>query len=102
MQDDLDMDEQRRGESRQPAPLARTSGTHVATALLRTAALWANATTDVTSGRRRDLLRDKTNLLLNFFEFVGKPPAAVTPEDVRAWQHQLEQDGLKPATVYAA
>jgi integrase len=78
------------------------SGVRSAIALMRTADLWANATTDPTSGRRRDLIRDKTNILLNFFEFVAKPPAAVTPEDVRAWQIELERAGLKPATVYAA
>ena len=84
------------------AQVPATPGTRSAIALLRTADLWANATTDPTSGRRRDLIRDKTNMLLGFFEFVGKPPATVTSEDVRAWQQQLERDGLKPATVYAA
>ena len=84
------------------AQVPATTGTRSAIALLRTADLWANATTDPTSGRRRDLIRDKTNMLLGFFEFVSKPPAAVTPEDVRAWQQQLEREGLKPATVYAA
>src|SRR5688572_10037597 len=70
--------------------------------LLGVAELWANATTDPTSHRRRDLIRDKTNVVLSFFEFVAKPPAAVTPADVHAWQLQLERDGLAPATVYAA
>ncbi len=79
-----------------------SGGMRSAIALLRTADLWANATTDPTSSRRRDLIRDKTNMLLGFFEFVGKSPAAVTPEDVRAWQEHLESEGLKPATVYAA
>src|ERR671916_1300610 len=102
MQEDVGPDDRTRADVPQPAALTPAGDTRLATALLRTAALWANATTDVTSGRRHDLLRDKTNLVMNFFEFVGKPPAAVTPEDVRAWQHQLEQDGLKPATVYAA
>lgn len=78
------------------------SGGRSAIALLPVADLWANATTDPTSSRRRDLIRDKTNLLLGFFEFAGKPPAAITPEDVRTWQEHLEREGLKPATVYAA
>ena len=64
-------------------------------------ALWADATTDATTRRRRDLLRDKVGALADFFAFVGKPPAAVTPLDVKTWQAELEARGLSPATVYA-
>lgn len=70
-------------------------------ALRNALAMWADATTDATTGRRRDLLRDKTTALGDFFAFVGKAPAAVTPLDVKAWQADLEARGLSPASVYA-
>lgn len=70
-------------------------------ALRNAFAMWADATTDATTGRRRDLLRDKTTAVGDFFAFVGKPPAAVTPLDVKAWQADLEARGLSPASVYA-
>lgn len=69
-------------------------------ALLNAIALWADATTDATSSRRLDLLRDKQRAVGDFFIFVGKHPADVTPLDVKAWQAALEAHGLKPATVY--
>jgi integrase len=84
------------------APITRASGTATALTLLRTAELWANATTDPASPRRRDLIRDKVNALIHFFEFVARPPAQVTPEDVRAWQHALEAEGLSGQTVYGS
>ncbi len=85
------------------APITRipaTDGVAVAMSLLPSAELWANATTDASSLFRRDLLRNKTNAVLQFFEFVTKPPAMVTPEDVRAWQQALEEEGLAQETVY--
>ena len=82
------------------AVVPAADGIAIATALLPSAELWANATTDASSLFRRDLLRNKTNAVLQFFEFVAKPPAAVTPEDVRAWQQALEDEGLAQATIY--
>lgn len=64
--------------------------------------LWANATTDPESKRRRDLLRDKARAVGGFFAWVGKPPQQVTPIDIAAWQAELEGQGLAAATVYAA
>jgi integrase len=84
--------------SRNIVPAA--DGVAIAMALLPSAELWANATTDSASLFRRDLLRNKVNAVLHFFEFVAKPPVAVTPEDVRAWQHALEQEGLAQETIY--
>lgn len=63
--------------------------------------LWADARTDAASTRRRDLINDKVRAVGAFFAWVGKPPAKVTPLDVKAWQAQLESRGLAPATVYA-
>lgn len=63
--------------------------------------LWADHVTDANSPRRLDILRDKTNAVLDFFSFAGKPPTYVTPLDVKEWQAELETKGLAPATVYA-
>ena len=70
------------------------------TAMSAAIAAWADATTDASSRRRADLLRDKVRALAEFFEFVGMPPGQVTPIDVKEWQAELEQRGLAPATVY--
>lgn len=64
-------------------------------------AMWADATTDAGSARRRDLLRDKVGIVADFFIYAGKHPASCTPLDVKAWQAYLEGQGLAPATVYA-
>lgn len=63
--------------------------------------LWADHVTDANTPRRLDLLRDKSNAVLDFFSFTGKAPANVTPLDVKTWQAELESKGLAPATVYA-
>lgn len=65
-------------------------------------ALWADATTDAASARRRDLLRDKTRVVGAFFEWSGKNVAAISPLDIKVWQGELERRGQKPATVYYA
>ena len=49
----------------------QSSTKQVAYPLLDNAFLaWADATTDPTSDRREDLLRDKTKAVLDFFEWV--------------------------------
>lgn len=71
-------------------------------ATLQTAiVMWADATTEATSERRRDLVRDKGRVLADFFSCAGKPPGLVTPIDVKVWQARLEAKDLAPATVYA-
>ncbi|HSH79395.1 MAG TPA: site-specific integrase [Herpetosiphonaceae bacterium] len=80
--------------------LVSTAAGFNAPALLAVVGLWANTTTDQTSPRLRDLLRDKTNVVMGFLDFCHKPPALVTPEDVRAYQADLSADGLQPSTVY--
>ena len=62
---------------------------------------WADATTDASSQRRGDLLRDKSKAVADFFAFIGKGPEKVTPGDVKAWQEELESQDLSPATIYA-
>jgi integrase/recombinase XerD len=63
--------------------------------------LWADHVTDANTPRRLDILRDKSNAVLDFFSFADKAPAQVTPLDVKTWQAELEAKGLAPATVYA-
>jgi site-specific recombinase XerD len=62
---------------------------------------WAATTTASDSPRRTDLLRDKTRMVLSFFEFTQRSPATVQPLDVRAWRLALERRGLAAETVYA-
>lgn len=61
--------------------------------------LWANATTSE-GARRDDLLRDKQQVVLAFFNFIDKHPAEVLPMDVRKWLAALENQGRRPATIY--
>jgi integrase len=69
-------------------------------ALRNAVSLWADATTDATSVRRRDLLRDKSKAVITFFDLTGKHPSAVLPSDVKKWQEAQEAEGLTRATVY--
>lgn len=62
---------------------------------------WLRATTDSTSPRYDDLLRDKARPVAEFFGTVRKPPHEVTAFDVKAYREQLEARDLAPATVYA-
>jgi len=62
---------------------------------------WAEATTDTTSRRRADLLRDKVRAVCGFFDWVRLPVGEVKPKDVIAWRGVLDASGLAPATVYA-
>ncbi len=70
---------------------------------------WAKRTTDPTSPRLADLLRDKQRVVYAFFKWVGKRPHQVTPADVAAWQEELRHERdpkthrlrYAPATLYA-
>ena len=55
---------------------------------------WADATTDPTRDRREDLLHDKKKAVGDFFEWICKPADGITPNDVKAWQNELEQRNL--------
>lgn len=70
-------------------------------ALQTAASLWAEATTAVTTQRRKEVLHDKELAVRSFFEFTGKHPADTAPKDVHIWRSHLERQGLSPATVYA-
>lgn len=61
--------------------------------------LWAGATTSKGT-RHDDLVRDKRQAIIAFFDFSNKHPADVAPVDVRKWLASLEKKGLRPATIY--
>ena len=69
---------------------------------LRNAArLWAEANTRPETLARAETLKDKVQAVTSFFDFAGKHPGDVLPEDVSRWRAEMERKGLKPATVYA-
>jgi integrase len=70
-------------------------------ALCVAADVWAAATTAVDTPRRHDLRRDKARMVIAFFAFTERHPAAVTTLEVQAWRIALEGRGLAAETVYA-
>jgi len=76
--------------------------THVLSiaAVRNAVAMWSDATTNTASPRRHDIRRDKQNVVVSFFMYVGKDLPYVTPLDVKAWQESLEATGLARTTVY--
>jgi integrase len=70
-------------------------------ALRNAVSLWAEQNTRPETIARPEKLRDKVTAVTSFFEFTAKHPGDVTPGDVSRWRVQMEQRGLKPATVYA-
>jgi integrase len=63
--------------------------------------LWAERNTRPETLARAEKLRDKVTAVTSFFDFSGRHPGEVTPEDVSRWRAEMERRGLKPATVYA-
>ena len=85
------------------AAIVKRSDGELATGGTRGAVLaWANNTTDETSRRRADLLRDKSRTLADFLSFAAKPVEEINAADVLAWREDLERRGYSPATIYAA
>jgi integrase/recombinase XerC len=69
------------------------------TAVRNAVQLWASATTSE-GVRRDDLVRDKQQVVVAFFDFIKKHPAEVTPLDVREWLAALKEQGRRPTTIY--
>ena len=88
-----------RGE--QAAPSEALTAPDPAAALRNAAALWAEQNTRPETLARAEKLRDKLSAVTSFFDFSGKHPGEVTPDDVARWRAEMERRGLKPATVYA-
>lgn len=70
-------------------------------ALTNALRLWSEAATAPSTERRDEIINYKKKAVEAFFTFAGKHPAEVTPLDVEAWRKWLEEQGLKPSTVYA-
>lgn len=69
-------------------------------ALRNAVGMWANATTDNGSERRTNLVHDKTQAVLSFFERIGKSLGEIKPIDVETWQSWMEASGLARSTIY--
>jgi integrase len=76
---------------------ALTTGASLTAQLAPIVGLWADHVTAADSPRRLDILRDKSNAVLDFFSFAGKAPAHVSPLDVKEWQAHLEATEYEPA-----
>lgn len=62
--------------------------------------VWARARTDADTTRHVDLLRDKTNMVMSFFNYAGAHPSVASPQDVENWIQHLQDRGLSSATIY--
>jgi integrase len=95
--------EEREGERQlDPAAPSRTLAAPDPAATLRNAVtLWAEQNTRPETLARAEKLRDKVTAVTSFFDFAGKHPSEVTPDDVSRWRGEMERRGLKPATVYS-
>jgi site-specific recombinase XerD len=95
-------EEVREGADKGPAEASEALAAPDAAAALRNAVtLWAERNTRPETLSRPEKLRDKVTAVTSFFDFSGKHPGEVTPEDVSRWREAMEGRGLKPATVYA-
>jgi integrase len=83
------------------APSEALAAPDPAAALRNAAALWAEQNTRPETLARAEKLRDKVSAVTSFFDFSGKHPGEVTPEDISRWRVEMGGRGLKPATVYA-
>jgi integrase len=83
------------------APSEALAAPDPAAALRNAARLWAEQNTRPETLSRAGTLKDKVTAVTSFFDFAGKHPGEVTPEDISRWRAEMERRGLKPATVYA-
>lgn len=95
-------------EEAQPEPQRETAAPAEAlaapdpeVALHNAIALWAEQNTRPETLARAEKLKDKVAAVTSFFDFADKHPGEVAAEDVSRWRAEMEQRGLKPATVYA-
>jgi site-specific recombinase XerD len=62
--------------------------------------VWADGTTNKLAHNPEALLRDKRTAVESFFQMAGKSPEGVDVTDVETWRLRMEEQGLKPNTVY--
>lgn len=61
---------------------------------------WINKTTSSNLARAKDIKNDKSRAIFNFFDFAGKSPERVLPQDVITWQNAMQDAGLSTGTIY--
>ena len=83
------------------APSEALAAPDTEAALRNAVSLWAEQNTRPETLARPEKLKDKVAAVTSFFDFSGRHPGEVTPEDVARWRAEMERKGLKPATVYA-
>jgi integrase len=62
--------------------------------------VWADGTTNKLAHNPEALLRDKRTAVELFFTLTGKSPVDVDVTDVESWRRRMEEQSLKPNTVY--
>ena len=92
---------ERGSQDDQIAPSEALAAPDPEVALRNAIVLWAEQNTRPETLSRAEKLKDKISAVTSFFDFAGKHPGEVTPEDVARWRAEMERRGLKPATVYA-
>jgi integrase len=80
--------------------LQQTSNDSLQAIIRSVARLWAESTTDKTLSRREDLINDKAKAISSFFAMCQKRPSEVDSDDVKEWHEKLEEQGLRPSTIY--
>jgi len=83
------------------APSEALAAPDPSAALRNAVALWAEQNTRPETLARAEKIKDKVTAVASFFDFAGRRPGDVTPEDILLWRQDMERRGLKPATVYA-
>lgn len=79
---------------------------YVGVALRNALRLWAEASTALSTERRKELQGYKQRVVSSFFSFVGKSPGEISALDVESWRDWLARSkpdglGLRANTVYA-
>lgn len=69
-------------------------------AIQRIVTMWAKVRTNPKSPDAQHLQQTRVNVVMGCLDFCHKPPGVVTPDDIQAYQAELEQSGLSPNTVY--
>lgn len=80
--------------------LTDTSAHSDGLALRNAIRVWAEGTTARLSANPEALVRDKRKAVESFFTSAGKTPDQVDVTDVEGWRRRMEEQGLKPNTVY--
>ena len=80
--------------------LAALADRHDSVALRNAIRVWADGTTNKLAHNPEALLRDKRTAVESFFQMAGKSPEGVDVTDVETWRRRMEEQGLKPNTVY--